>query len=179
MTDNITHNNKEINLNKLRASVLGANDGIVSTAAVMIGVAGATTNNMAILVSAIAAVIGGAVSMSLGEYVSVASQRDVEQGSGIEEEEWTSPTIAAVASFFSFFLGALLPVIAGLIVPNEYIVYGIFVTTLIALGATGALSAYLSKTNITKAVIRLLVGGTIALAITYLTGNFVGEYVTV
>ena len=85
MAEKIIHKDKEINLNKLRASVLGANDGIVSTAAVMIGVAGATTNSIAILLSAIAAVVGGAVSMSLGEYVSVASQRDVEQGSGIEQ----------------------------------------------------------------------------------------------
>lgn len=66
MAEKIIHKDKEINLNKLRASVLGANDGIVSTAAVMIGVAGATTNSIAILLSAIAAVVGGAVSMSLG-----------------------------------------------------------------------------------------------------------------
>ena len=66
-------------LNKLRAAVLGANDGIVSTAAVVVGVAGATSDVRAIATAGIAAVIGGAVSMALGEYVSVSSQRDTER----------------------------------------------------------------------------------------------------
>lgn len=66
-------------LNKLRAAVLGANDGIVSTAAVVVGVAGATSDIRNIATAGIAAVIGGAVSMALGEYVSVSSQRDTER----------------------------------------------------------------------------------------------------
>lgn len=63
-------------LNWLRAGVLGANDGIVSVAAVVVGVAGATTGNDAILMAGIAALVGGAISMALGEYVSVSSQSD-------------------------------------------------------------------------------------------------------
>ncbi|MFQ4148480.1 VIT family protein [Arthrobacter sp. LAPM80] len=63
-------------LNWLRAGVLGANDGIVSVAAVVVGVAGATSGNGAILTAGVAALIGGAISMALGEYVSVSSQRD-------------------------------------------------------------------------------------------------------
>ncbi len=65
-------------LNRLRAGVLGANDGIVSTAAVVVGVAGATTSTGAIATAGAAAVVGGAISMALGEYVSVSSQRDSE-----------------------------------------------------------------------------------------------------
>ncbi|MDD7929994.1 VIT1/CCC1 transporter family protein [Microbacterium thalli] len=63
-------------LNWLRAGVLGANDGIVSTAALVVGVAGATTATAPILTAGVAGVVGGAVSMALGEYVSVSSQRD-------------------------------------------------------------------------------------------------------
>lgn len=63
-------------LNWLRAGVLGANDGIVSTAAVVVGVAGATTTTGPILAAGAAALIGGAVSMALGEYVSVSSSAD-------------------------------------------------------------------------------------------------------
>lgn len=63
-------------LNWLRAGVLGANDGIVSVAAVVVGVAGVTTENGPILAAGMAAVVGGAVSMALGEYVSVSSQSD-------------------------------------------------------------------------------------------------------
>lgn len=66
-------------LNWLRAGVLGANDGIVSTASLVVGVAGATTDTEAILVAGVAGMVGGAVSMALGEYVSVSSQRDSEK----------------------------------------------------------------------------------------------------
>lgn len=65
-------------LNWLRAGVLGANDGIVSTAAVVVGVAGATSENLPVLLAGSAALVGGAISMALGEYVSVSSQRDSE-----------------------------------------------------------------------------------------------------
>jgi VIT1/CCC1 family predicted Fe2+/Mn2+ transporter len=63
-------------LNWLRAGVLGANDGIVSVAAIVVGVAGATPSTAAILAAGAAGLIGGAVSMALGEYVSVSSSKD-------------------------------------------------------------------------------------------------------
>src|SRR3954471_5963061 len=66
-------------LNVLRAAVLGANDGIVSVAGIVIGVAGATTARGAIFTAGLAGLVGGAVSMGLGEYVSVSSQRDSER----------------------------------------------------------------------------------------------------
>ena len=63
-------------LNWLRAGVLGANDGIVSVAAIVVGVAGATSAVAPILTAGVAGLVGGAISMALGEYVSVSSQRD-------------------------------------------------------------------------------------------------------
>lgn len=63
-------------LNWLRAGVLGANDGIVSVAAVAVGVAAATAQTGPILTAGVAALVGGAISMALGEYVSVSSQSD-------------------------------------------------------------------------------------------------------
>ena len=65
-------------LNWLRAGVLGANDGIVSTAGIVLGVAGATTDRGVILVAGIAGMVAGAISMAAGEYVSVSTQRDSE-----------------------------------------------------------------------------------------------------
>ncbi|MFZ0530632.1 MAG: VIT family protein [Propionicimonas sp.] len=65
-------------LNGLRAAVLGANDGIVSTAGIVIGVAGATLDPFAILTAGIAGLTAGALSMATGEYVSVSAQRDTE-----------------------------------------------------------------------------------------------------
>jgi vacuolar iron transporter family protein len=66
-------------LNWLRAGVLGANDGIVSTAGIVTGVAGATTARAPILTAGVAGLVAGAISMALGEYVSVSSQRDTER----------------------------------------------------------------------------------------------------
>ncbi|WP_364511241.1 VIT1/CCC1 transporter family protein [Nocardioides sp. LML1-1-1.1] len=66
-------------LNWLRAGVLGANDGIVSTAGIVLGVAGATTDRTAILIAGVAGLAAGAMSMAAGEYVSVSTQRDSEE----------------------------------------------------------------------------------------------------
>lgn len=66
-------------LNWLRAGVLGANDGIVSVAGLVVGVAGATSEQLPILTAGLAGLVAGAVSMALGEYVSVSSQRDSER----------------------------------------------------------------------------------------------------
>jgi VIT1/CCC1 family predicted Fe2+/Mn2+ transporter len=75
-------------LNWLRAAVLGANDGIVSTAGVVMGVAGATTDHTAILIAGVAALTAGALSMAAGEYVSVSTQRDSEKAMlALEAEE--------------------------------------------------------------------------------------------
>ncbi len=71
----------------LRASVLGANDGIISTAALLLGVAAADSGRSAILTAGMAGLVAGAISMALGEYVSVSSQRDTER-SDIAKETW-------------------------------------------------------------------------------------------
>ncbi|MCQ4611574.1 VIT family protein [Corynebacterium sp. CCUG 51687] len=211
-------------LNKLRAAVLGANDGIVSTAAVVVGVAGATPNVPAIATAGIAALIGGAVSMALGEYVSVSSQRDMENAFierelelhkedpheefehlvagyvasglssktalkvakertaedpikahlemhyGIDEDDLANPWSAAIASFISFFLGALLPLAAVLLPPDSWRVASTFIVTLVALAATGAISARIGGASVTRAVLRLVIGGGLGLAITFGAG---------
>lgn len=66
-------------LNKLRAAVLGANDGIVSTAGIILGVTGAAASKEAVLVAGFAGLVAGAISMAAGEFVSVSSQRDSEK----------------------------------------------------------------------------------------------------
>jgi VIT1/CCC1 family predicted Fe2+/Mn2+ transporter len=66
-------------LNWLRAGVLGANDGIVSTAAIIFGVAGASASHATVMLAGIASVAAGALSMAAGEYVSVSTQRDLEK----------------------------------------------------------------------------------------------------
>lgn len=71
----------------LRAAVLGANDGLVSTACLIVGVAGSGASTFAVRVAGIAGLVAGALSMAVGEYVSVASQRDVTQADLRMEQE--------------------------------------------------------------------------------------------
>lgn len=73
-------------LNILRAGVLGANDGIISIAGVVIGVASATSNIWFILISALSAIFAGAFSMAGGEYVSVSTQKDTEEAAIAKEQ---------------------------------------------------------------------------------------------
>ncbi|WP_392669490.1 VIT family protein [Streptomyces sp. LN785] len=84
MTDSTTHDEAHGNglgtrLNWLRAAVLGANDGVVSTAGLVVGVAGATGDRATLLTAGLAGLLAGSMSMAAGEYVSVSTQRDSEQ----------------------------------------------------------------------------------------------------
>lgn len=74
-------------LNWLRAAVLGANDGIVSTAGLVVGVAGATADRNVILIAGLAGLVAGALSMAGGEYVSVSTQSDTEKAA-LALERW-------------------------------------------------------------------------------------------
>jgi len=79
-------------LNWLRAGVLGADDGIVSVAGIVVGVAGATSARGAIFTAGLAGLVAGAVSMALGEYVSVSSQRDSELAQMAQEKRELAET---------------------------------------------------------------------------------------
>lgn len=214
-------------LNWLRAGVLGANDGIVSVAAVVVGVAGATNELGPILTAGVAAVAGGAVSMALGEYVSVSSQSDAEKAliakesaelrdypeeelaelAGLYEAKGLSPETAkkvaeeltahdalgahlsaeldidptqivnpwkaALASAISFVLGSAVP-FATILLPGEWRVPVTFVVVLLALAATGAVGARLGGSPVLRAAVRVVVGGALALAVTFAIGTLLG-----
>ena len=214
-------------LNWLRAGVLGANDGIVSTAGLVVGVAGATVAAGPILTAGVAGVVAGAVSMALGEYVSVSSQRDTERALlakeraeldeeperelaelaaiyqamgltaqtagqvareltahdafaahahtelGIDPGELTNPWHAAGASAASFALGALLPVLA-ILLPASVRIPVTFVVVLLALAVTGTLSARIGGAPRNRAVARVVVGGALAMLVTFGIGQLVG-----
>ncbi len=78
-TEEFKKNTMAARLNWLRAGVLGANDGIMSTSGLILGVAGATTDKTQILVAGVAAVVAGSISMAGGEYTSVSAQKDSEK----------------------------------------------------------------------------------------------------
>lgn len=218
-------------LNWLRAGVLGANDGIVSTAGLVVGVAGATSARDPILTAGLAGLVAGAVSMALGEYVSVSSQRDtqrtllaeerrelaedpageleelaqiyvakglsaatarqvaeeltendafgahVDAELGFDPEELTSPWQAALSSAVSFTLGALLPVLAIVLPGPSVRVPVTFVAVLLALAATGSISATIGGSDRRTAIARVVLGGALAMIVTYAVGQLVGTAV--
>ena len=92
-------------LNILRAGVLGANDGIISIAGVVIGVASATNNILIIFLSGLAAILAGAFSMAGGEYVSVSTQKDTEEAAVAREQLLLDKDIeAAKKSLYAAYL---------------------------------------------------------------------------
>lgn len=215
-------------LNWLRAGVLGANDGIVSVAAIVVGVAGVTTSTGPILTAGLAGLVGGAVSMALGEYVSVSSQSDSQramiekerrelaeqpeeelaelaamyQAKGlsattakkvaqeltdhdalaahlsielnIDENDVVSPWHAAIASAASFTIGAVLPMLAILLPPEAWRVPVTFVAVLLALAVTGWLGAFIGGGSRLRAALRVVIGGAVALAATFVIGHLLG-----
>ena len=77
----------------LRAAVLGANDGIVSTASLIVGVAASAANTSEVMVAGIAGLVAGAMSMAAGEYVSVSSQADTEKADLVRESKELSDNV--------------------------------------------------------------------------------------
>lgn len=163
-------------LNWLRAGVLGANDGIVSVAAIVVGVAGATSSTSVVVMAGLAALVGGAVSMALGEYVSVSSARDSQRASAadVPDDDVANPWHAGLASAIAFVAGALLPFLTVVLVPGAARIPATVAATLLALALTGGLGARLGRAPVTRAVVRVVVGGGLALGLTFAVGTLFG-----
>lgn len=146
-------------LNWIRAGVLGANDGIISVATVLIAVTGNLTY-WGLLLVAVSTIVAGALSMSIGEYVSVSAQKDAEIAG--QRKEITNPWHAAMSSLASFIAGAIIPAILAVLTQNIWITIG---GVIIALTLTGYISAKAGGLPATKPVIRNLVAGVVALTI--------------
>jgi VIT1/CCC1 family predicted Fe2+/Mn2+ transporter len=218
-------------LNVLRAGVLGAQDGIVSAAGLVIGVAGASAGSSALLIAGLAGLVSGALSMAGGEYVSVSAQKDTEVAV-VEKERWelqtmparelaelaklyeakgltpdlahqvavqlhehdalaahtetelgldpterANPWTAATTSAIAFALGAMLPLLAITLSPALIRVPVTFVVVILALVATGYVSARLGGAPKVRAVLRNVGIGVLAMVVTYGIGTLVGSAV--
>jgi vacuolar iron transporter family protein len=215
----------------LRAAVLGANDGILSTSSLVLGVAASGASGSAIVTAGIAGLVAGAGSMAAGEYVSVSSQRDTEEAdlrlegrelasdpegelrelAGIYEERGLTPDLAievaealtahdaleahardelglpedrrarplqaASASAVSFASGAVLPLLAIGVFGASVRVVSCIVVSILALAGLGALGARLGGAPVSRAVLRVVFWGVIAMAVTSAIGALVGSAV--
>lgn len=216
--------------NWLRASVLGANDGLISTASLLMGMAATAPSTHVLLLTSIAALVSGAASMAAGEYVSVSSQSDTETADlrqekymldtypeseleeligiyqqrglslplaqqvacaltkhdalnthardeiGITDTAKPKPVQAALASALSFGCGALLPVLVVLLASNQWLMTTLSLITLFGLSMLGWLSARLGGAPARPAIIRILILGTLALAVTTGIGHLMKTF---
>lgn len=165
----------------LRAALLGANDGLVSTASLMMGVGAVKKDAKAMLLSGLSGLVAGACSMAIGEFVSVYSQLEVEisqikREKNKEKEEESrknrklpNPIQAACASAMAFTVGALVPLLSAAFIKGHLVRMGVLVAaSSVALAAFGALGAYMGKSpGIVRASARVLLGGWAAMLITY------------
>jgi vacuolar iron transporter family protein len=215
-------------LNWLRAGVLGSNDGIISTAAIIFGVAGASAQHSTVILAGIAAIAAGAMSMAAGEYVSVSTQRDLERAEldraksdlqnhperslrllarlfeqrgvvpdlamevsrqmtakdalsvharaelGIDPQAVTNPWATGFASLVAFTVGGLVPILPVLIAPPGFAIWICGVAVAIALGLTGAIAARLGRMQAGPSIARNMIGGVLAIGITYGVGLIAG-----
>ena len=215
----------------LRAMVLGANDGIISTACLILGVAAADATGHAILVAGTAGLVAGAASMAIGEYVSVGSQRDSEQADikkeiwelentperelaeltgiyqskglphdlarevaielakhdalkthlaeelGISAPNMARPVQAAVSSAGSFAVGAGIPLLASSLANDANRIWLTIVVVFVALLGLGASSASFGGAHPARPVLRIMIGGGVAMAFTMAIGSLFGATV--
>lgn len=212
----------------LRVVVLGSNDAIVSTAGLMIGIAATGAALQNILVGGIAGLVAGALSMAVGEYVSVSAQKDAEQTDikkekeelltqpdaelrelagiyvhrgldkelamqvakelsahdqlgahlrdelGIDPRNLALPFQAAWISALSFALFASLPIIFLVLGPASHYVLSIAASALLSLLGLGTLGAYLGGAKIGRSIIRVMLGGILAMATSAAVGKILG-----
>lgn len=214
--------------NWLRAAVLGANDGIISVASLAVSVASAKASASGVVLATLGGLVAGALSMAAGEYVSVSSQKDIEQADiererkelesdpdtelqilthiyqqrGLKPEtaarvaqeltarsaieahlrdelcitELTTvrPLQAAFASGAAFCVGGVLPLLVVLLCPPAQVPLTLYIVSILCLMLLGAVSARTGGAPMLKAVVRVTVWGTIAMAISAVIGHLFG-----
>jgi VIT1/CCC1 family predicted Fe2+/Mn2+ transporter len=212
----------------LRAAVLGANDGIVSTASLVLGVATAEASRPAVLIAGVAGLVAGAMSMAAGEYVSVSSQADTERADlerergelatqgeaeleeltriyvergltpalarqvaeqlmahdalaahardelGISAALQARPVQAAITSALTFAVGATLPLVIVLLVPEHRIVPAVGGASLLCLGGLGGIAARVGGARPFVGAARVVFWGALAMAATAAIGALFG-----
>ena len=215
----------------LRAAVLGANDGIVSTSSLIVGVAAAQTGKTNVLIAGLAGLVSGAISMAAGEYVSVSSQSDTERADleretrelatmpaeelkelqqiyvdrgldpalahavaqqltvrgalsahardelGISEMTAARPVQAVLASAATFSVGAVLPLLAAIVLPIGRIIAIVSVLSLAFLAGLGMLAAKAGGASVIRGAVRVTFWGALAMGLTALVGRLFGTLV--
>lgn len=212
----------------LRATVLGANDGLLSVSSLMVGVSAAEVASSTLLLTGVAGIVAGAMSMAAGEYVSVSSQADSEKsdlarerreladipdleqreladiyvGRGLDEAlavqvalaltahdaleahsrdelginatTIARPVQASLASAASFVAGGIVPLLAVVLAPATMVFWVLVTVTIVTLAVLGAAGARAGGAPIGPGALRVVIWGSLAMAITAAVGRLFG-----
>ncbi|KAG6406804.1 hypothetical protein SASPL_134415 [Salvia splendens] len=165
----------------LRAAVLGANDGLLSTSSLMMGIGAVRRDAKTMLLTGAAGMVAGACSMAIGEFVSVYSQLDIEvaqikrEQRGREERNLPSPVQAAGASAAAFTVGAGVPLLAAAFARDYRVRLGAVVAAVsVALLGFGWAGAAIGRAPPVRAAMRVLFGGWVAMGITFGLTKLIG-----
>ncbi|KAL6515276.1 hypothetical protein OROHE_018908 [Orobanche hederae] len=179
----------------LRAAILGANDGLLSTAALMMGVGAVREDAGTMMLTGSAGLVAGACSMAIGEFVSVYSQYDIEMAQLKREQKAVrtigachdrqleemkgklpKPLEAAAASACAFAVGAAVPLLAAAFIRNYKVRLGAVVAAVsVALLGFAAVGAALGKAPPVKSSLRVLIGGWLAMGVTFGLTKLIGS----
>lgn len=206
--------------------MLGANDGLLSTGSLMSGVAAASVSSGQLVLTGVAGIVAGAMSMAAGEYVSVSSQADTQRADeqrerqelqghprqelaeltaiyrqrgldhdlarqvaevlmrkdalgahmrdelGVTEASEARPVQAGLASACSFLAGGLAPLVVGVLFPGPHVLGAIVGITIAMLAVLGTLGAKAGGAPVARSVVRVVIFGALAMAVTALVGRF-------
>lgn len=173
-------------LNVVRASVLGANDGIISISGIVLGATGANLDSRSLLITGVSGMLAGACSMAGGEWISVSTQRDLQveemtvqahlktktmDEPHLHKRDLLMPLHAASSSFLSFIMGALIPLLAITLSTPKWRIFNTSVLMGVALCLNAVFSTLGNHISVVKTIIRNVLIGFLTVIITYILGK--------
>lgn len=172
-------------LNVIRASILGANDGIISVSGIVLGAAGANLDSKTLLISGLSGMLAGACSMAGGEWISVSTQRDIQEKTmerqlenedcencpiKLQKKDILMPFHAAASSFCSFIIGAMIPLLTMILARPEHRVVFTLIAMIASLSINAIVCTHNSEVSTSKTILRNVITGLLTTLVTFILG---------
>ena len=172
-------------LNVIRASILGANDGIISVSGIVLGAAGANLDSKTLLISGLSGMLAGACSMAGGEWISVSTQRDIQEKTmerqlenedcencpiKLQKNDILMPFHAAASSFCSFIIGAMIPLLTMILARPEHRVVFTLIAMIASLSINAVVCTHNSEVSTSKTILRNVITGLLTTLVTFILG---------
>lgn len=172
-------------LNVIRASILGANDGIISVSGIVLGAAGANLDSKPLLISGLSGMLAGACSMAGGEWISVSTQRDIQEKTmerqlenedcencpiKLQKNDILMPFHAAASSFCSFIIGAMIPLLTMILARPEHRVVFTLIAMIASLSINAIVCTHNSEVSTSKTILRNVITGLLTTLVTFILG---------